>query len=224
MMSIETITSSTTWTCPTGVTSLDVELWGAGGPGGGSASKGGGGGGGGAYSKKTLSVTPGYEYALTIGTDGGNTSFAYGETTLVLAKGGQPGDNGDPGFGGQASECIGEVKHSGGDGGGSDYDAAGGGGGSSAGPEADGNDGGYANGGTPGTGAEAPTGGGDGADGGEIEANGESATEVGGGGGGCGYDGDNGGNGFRGHAKLTYTAATTVDRSKPRVIGLGLGV
>src|SRR3954453_22862031 len=48
--------STTTWTCPVGVTSVVVEAWGAGGAGGGNTSSndGGGGGGGGAYSKSTI--------------------------------------------------------------------------------------------------------------------------------------------------------------------------
>jgi len=66
---------SCTWTVPTGVTSITIELWGGGG--GGAAPGGmctccnyGQGGGGGAYSRKTLAVTAGSQYVLCAGAGG----------------------------------------------------------------------------------------------------------------------------------------------------------
>ena len=56
-----TTTGTGTFTVPAGVTTIIVEVWGAGGSGGGnsSGSDGGGGGGGGAYSKSTLTGVSG---------------------------------------------------------------------------------------------------------------------------------------------------------------------
>ena len=77
---------SSTWTCPAGVTSIQVECWGGGGAGG-SASKAtssgnrsGGGGGAGSYVKKTITVNPTTVYNLIVGVGGykGNVSSASG--------------------------------------------------------------------------------------------------------------------------------------------------
>jgi len=68
-VTVETFDSSTSWTVPAGVTSVDVECWG-GGAGGGASSNGEGGGGGGAYSKSTLSVTPSDSHQINIGAGG----------------------------------------------------------------------------------------------------------------------------------------------------------
>jgi hypothetical protein len=67
------ITSTTNWTCPSGVTQITVELWGAGGGnGGGSFPQSGGNGG---YNRNTFTVVPGNIYSITIGNGGnGNTS------------------------------------------------------------------------------------------------------------------------------------------------------
>src|SRR3990167_4490947 len=66
----ETFNSSTTWTAPAGVTSVQVEVWGGGGGGGGGSQDDspGGGGGGGAYSIDTsITVTPSSNYTVTVG-------------------------------------------------------------------------------------------------------------------------------------------------------------
>jgi hypothetical protein len=91
-----TVTQATsTWTCPTGVTSIDVELWGAGGAGGSasqaSATSGtrlAGGGGAGSYVKKTLTVVPGTSYNVTVGGGGfpGGTTQASGYFGLCGGK------------------------------------------------------------------------------------------------------------------------------------------
>ena len=64
--------SSTTWLCPVGVTSVDVECWGGGGAAGFPTTKGTtGAGGGGAYSKKlSIATTPGNNYTVTVGAGG----------------------------------------------------------------------------------------------------------------------------------------------------------
>ena len=91
-----TVTLATsTWVCPTGVNSIDVELWGAGGAGGSastaSATSGtrlAGGGGAGSYVKKTLTVVPGTTYNVTVGGGGyaGGTSQASGYFGLCGGK------------------------------------------------------------------------------------------------------------------------------------------
>jgi hypothetical protein len=98
-------TTSGTWTCPAGVTSIQVDAYGAGGGGGygGATNKyGGGGGGGGGYSKNTLiTVIPGTTYTITVGTagtggistskngvTGGNTTATFGSTTITANGGG----------------------------------------------------------------------------------------------------------------------------------------
>ncbi len=135
------VTTDSSWTVPAGVTSVTFECWGAGG-GGGSAyykhSEGGAaGGGGGAYAKKTFSVSEGTVYTFVIGKggyrnsltsfgNGGSTKVAYGPDTIVKAEGGKTAthyySNDINAYlyeakGGQASNCIGDVTYSGGNGG-----------------------------------------------------------------------------------------------------------
>ena len=66
--------SSSTWTCPPGVTAISVEAWGGGGGGAGTASatyRAGSGGSGGNYVKNTaIAVTPGLTYTITVGAGG----------------------------------------------------------------------------------------------------------------------------------------------------------
>src|SRR3990167_8528320 len=164
---------SGTWTCPDGVTSIDVEMWAAGGGSGGASSSVpyGAGGGGGAYSKSTgISVTPGNTYAIVVGTpgtgggtgtsggNGGDSSFA---TTTVVAKGGVGGTAHATaaigGTGGQAAAGTGDTKFSGGAG--ADRSSSvGGAGGGGAGTRADGSAGSGNTGGAGGS-AEGGTGG-----------------------------------------------------------------
>jgi hypothetical protein len=76
-----TFTSSGTWICPQGVTSIQVEAWGAGGAGGGATGNpsAGGGGAGGAYVKNlSLTVIPGTSYSVTVGTGGAGNAAANG--------------------------------------------------------------------------------------------------------------------------------------------------
>ena len=70
-----------TWICPSGVTSVVAECWGAGGGGGcsSSSSNGGSGGGGGGYVKKnSISVTPGNTYFIFVGFGGQGGAFSGG--------------------------------------------------------------------------------------------------------------------------------------------------
>ena len=96
----ETITvtflSSTIWTPPAGVTSIQVQAWGAGGDGefGLSNGTGGGGGGGGEYaSEPSVAVTPGRTYQVTVGQPNGSGTVAgssvfTGDSLTVTANGG----------------------------------------------------------------------------------------------------------------------------------------
>ena len=108
---VETFTSSTTWTAPNGVSSVTVKCWGAGGAGGGNSTTtdGGGGGGGGAYSSSIILVTSGNTYTVTVGAGGvgviggvganGEDSWFINAST-ILAKGGNGGNPPVSGAGG----------------------------------------------------------------------------------------------------------------------------
>lgn len=63
---------TTTWTCPTGVTQIELLVVAGGGGGGGTQETpaGGGGGGGGVIYRPFLAVTPGTSYTVTVGTGG----------------------------------------------------------------------------------------------------------------------------------------------------------
>lgn len=205
-----------TWTVPCGVTAITVEAWGGGG-GGGMATKAiaNGGGGGGAYAKTVISgISAGNQFTYSVGSggnggsgnkDGGDTIFS----TYVLAKGGKgvPDNTYDGALGGQASESVGDVKYSGGNGGnpgwsGIVYYSGGGGGAGSA----SGNGGvGTTSGGT------SSTPGGTGGDGVSGARSGNNGGDFGGGGSGgysaVGWISRTGGNGGKGTIKITYTIA-----------------
>lgn len=180
-------TTSGTWVCPAGVTSVLIRCWGGGGGGGGGNGQVGGGGGGGAYAEKVIAVTPGNSYTVNVGTGGAgngvssNTGSAGGDSyfidaTTVMAKGGLGGKN-DAAFckGGLASASVGDTKYSGGDG--TQGDNGGGGGG--AGTTAAGSN---ASGSTGGTGGSLF--GGRGGNGGAAGFDGQNGSVRGGGGGG----------------------------------------
>lgn len=113
---------SGSFTVPNGVSSLKVEVWGAGG--GGSrwdGSTGGAGGGGGGYGKILLNVIAGQTYAITVGTggigansnsmsggNGGDSNFG----SLVIASGGSGGDPNANG-GGAGGTCSSEIAETG---------------------------------------------------------------------------------------------------------------
>jgi len=104
--------ASTTWVCPTGVTSITVELWGAGGGSGWhyflcafSSAREGGNGGSGGYNAATYTVIPGNSYVIQIGQGGAlgapvNQSCGYC-TGSTKASGGTNGlDGGSSSFDG----------------------------------------------------------------------------------------------------------------------------
>lgn len=213
---IFTTAGYTTWTVPTGVTSVDIACWGGGGAGfDGTTGGGGAGGGGGAFASSTETVSPSDVIRIFVGS-GGSTSGAAGATstasttapTLLVSApsgGGAGGVLTPVGGGGKASLATGDVSNDGGNGGtGIDNgnNDNGGGGGGAAGPHGDGNagqngqsliggDGGVgdvADGGTAGQGGE-----------GAACSAGGSSTNGGGGGGG-------GDNGLVGCAGGTYGA------------------
>ncbi len=142
-----TLTVSTagtyTWLCPPGVTFVEVQCFGGGGPGDSDPSSlhGLGGGGGGAYAARTaVPVTPGTVYTFVVGAAGaihaagGDSSFTGDSSVQVLAKGGHAGSLTTGGAGGAAGSSIGDsgLVHSGGSGGtGTTATENGGGGGAS---------------------------------------------------------------------------------------------
>ena len=210
----DTLTSSTSWVAPAGVSSVDAEAWAGGGGGRGSVAAGnrGGGGGGGAYAATTgITVVPGNSYVVTVGKagtagsvgggsggDGGDSMF-FASSTL-LAKGGKGSTSTSGGLGGEQTGNTGSVGttiHKGGTGGAAG--SSGGGGGGGAGDTTDGGNG---------SGATAGSGGTNGGGNGGTGASTPSAGSVrGGGGGGSGNKTSAGAVGARGEVPLTYTAA-----------------
>ncbi|WP_051234394.1 T9SS sorting signal type C domain-containing protein [Flavobacterium denitrificans] len=92
---------------PAGITSMDVEAWGAGGSGGGARGsildgRSGGGGGGGAYVKGKITTVPGATLAIkvagttAIGASGGNATIT-GYETILFAAGGKAGTENNAG-------------------------------------------------------------------------------------------------------------------------------
>ena len=215
-------TTSGTWTCPAGVTSVTVECWGGGGTGGGSTNNtqyGGGGGAGGSYAKKVVTVIPGNTYTVNVGATltglesagaKGNPSW-FGATTTVYAEGGAGGSapNGGTSNGGIGSSvmCIGDFVYAGGNGGNGSAAVSGGGGGGGGSTGAGGN----ASGITGGTGTTLN--GGNGRTGrNNTEGNGQAGATYGGGGSGA-FIPDNtnhaGGNGAAGYVVISYAALCT---------------
>lgn len=138
-------TSSGTFTVPDGVTTIFIEVVGAGGSGG---YNGTGGGGGGGYASGNYSVTPGQVIAIAVGSPG--VSPMVGTTSVEGFLSASGGENGvsvpNPEIGGGGDGGIGAggniVNHTGGNGGGGYYTYFGGGGGGAAGAVGDGADGG----------------------------------------------------------------------------------
>ncbi|WP_155958850.1 GEVED domain-containing protein [Flavobacterium limnosediminis] len=219
------LTTSGTWICPAGVTSITVETWGAGGGGRTAGSNKGhvsGGGGGGAYAKSSITVVPGtsYPYTVTVGT-GGTPNNNGGNTTITLngvtttAEGGKTSaatnTTSAGGNGGLASNSIGDITRNGGNGGTGNGNSSGsgsgggGGGGSAAGSDGPGNNGGNGtSAGTGGTGGMTVASfGGAGGNGGSDNI-GSNATVNYGGGGGGGGDRSTSGSGMNGGITLSY--------------------
>jgi hypothetical protein len=129
-----TYTGSGTFVVPDGVTSIHVELIGAGGNG---YLNGGGGGGGGAYAAGTFTVVPGTSYSITVGEGGSELATIFGGLGVLAGAGSNGGSASNPnvGGGGAGGTALGgDVNYSGGAGGGGYYTYFGGGGGGAAGP------------------------------------------------------------------------------------------
>lgn len=216
-----TFNSNGTFTVPAGVTSVEIEVVGAGGTGG---SNGGGGGGGGGYAKGTFTVVPGATHAVTIGTGGSGIST----TVAGLGISATAGENGtfvaNPGIGGGGAGGIGSggtVNRTGGTGGGGFWTYFGGGGGGAAGSTANGGTGGntitwtgicQTPGGTGGVSGGAPGGtGGKGAGFTDVNCNvtdpADNGTDYGAGGGGGNGNGGAAGIGKGGYCKITWCTA-----------------
>ncbi|HNJ89535.1 MAG TPA: hypothetical protein PLT99_08670, partial [Chitinophagales bacterium] len=133
-------TSSGTFTVPDGVTTIFIEVVGAGGSGG---YNGTGGGGGGGYASGNYSVTPGQVIAIAVGSPG--VSPMVGTTSVEGFLSASGGENGvsvpNPEIGGGGDGGIGAggniVNHTGGNGGGGYYTYFGGGGGGARGGHED---------------------------------------------------------------------------------------
>lgn len=221
---------ATTWTAPTGVTSVTVEAWGGGGAGGaatGNPAKGGGGAGG-QYASKVLTVVPGNTYAVVVGSGGagGNGNGAAGGDstfagTSVVAKGGDGGVRNGAAGSGSVAGGVGTSVYAGGDGsagfnGGATTSGGAGGGGAGS-----GGSGGSASGNTAGTGTA--NGGGAGGAGLTSRGAGNSGFQAGGGGGG-GYATSNtdrnGGPGATGQVLITYVSAPVATTDAASAISL----
>ena len=215
-------TSSGTFIPPAGVTSIQVNAFGAGGGGGhggsGGSKYGGGGGGGGGFSQNlSITVTAGTSYPITIGTagtagtassggTGGTTTATFGGTTIT-ANGGGGGGGGTGSAGGSAGTggtgIGGSTNKTGGAGKAGSTTGSGGGGGGAA----------FAgNGGAAGTipaaGASGGTNAGAGGTGStSSNTNGTIGNNYGGGGGG-GTGSASGAAGGGGYMTITYTCPT----------------
>ncbi len=215
-------TSSGLFIVPSGVTTISVEVVGAGGDGGGN---GGGGGGGGGYASGTFSVSPGDSLGVNVGLGGGGPNAgATGIGSLgMYAFGGDNGTSvsnpniGGGGVGGNASGGN-IANYTGGTGGGGYWTYFGGGGAGAAGSLGNGQNGGntIAWSGmciTPG-GAYGASGGAPGGDGGKgagfTDSNcnntdpAGSGLNYGGGGGGGNGNGGNPGNGMGGYCVIAW--------------------
>lgn len=116
----QTFTSSTTFTVPAGITSIDIEEWAGGGGGGGRGRPpfglpgtyfAGGGGGGGQFGSATIAVTPGEPLAITVGavaagggesasgSNGSAVAVSRGTTVLLSSGGGLGGGSDESGNG-----------------------------------------------------------------------------------------------------------------------------
>ena len=216
----QSYSSSGTFVTPLGLSTIQVEAYGAGGGGGYGGttnSYGGGGGGGGGYSKNTnVSVAGGTSYIITIGsggsggttsttstangTSGGNTTATFQSTTITANGGsGGKGYSNTPTGGNGGSGTI----YTGGNGGTGTTLGSGGGGGS-AGITSNGGNGSVPNAGAAGGGSIAGTG----ASGSTSSIfTGSTPSNYGGGGSG-GTKNSSGGNGAGGYMLITFSCPT----------------
>lgn len=188
------------WTCPTGITSINIQCWGAGGGGGGGDnSQGGESGGGGEWAQEpSFAVTPGQIYSIIVGQGGtggstGNAGQSGGSTTFqnqngggsnVTANAGLAGNEGVGGNGGSGS--VNTNHFDGGDGANASGNTGGAAGASSASAAGEGVDGNQSSSSTGATPTSPPSGAGIGGTGGNAAGNAFSTGSPGGGGGGAG--------------------------------------
>jgi hypothetical protein len=217
-------TSTTTWTCPYGVTTVTVKCWGGGGSGGGTSTNtqyGGGGGAGGAYAQKDVTVVPGTTYTVTVGATKTGTTAAgsqgnptwFSTVGTVYAEGGQggaaPANSNVSGGTGSSAASIGTIVYAGGDGAGGSTALAGAGGGGA------GSTGNGGNASTTTAGVGTANNGGNGGAGILVAAGalaGNAGVTYGGGGSGAMVSSNanlSGGNGAAGYLTLTYTGIPT---------------
>lgn len=211
---------ATTWVCPAGVTSVQVECWGGGGAGGGAPlnSNRGGGGGGGAYTISTIAVTAGTSYPIVVGAGATGTTAAglngVASTFNGSAVVANPGSGGGTGTSGSAGAGGGGTFN----GGNGSAGTSGGNTGAGGGGAGSGGAGGNASGLTPGTAGATDGGiGGAGISGGSNDGNPGATYGAGGGGARTGGSGSNrlGGNGANGFVRLTFTVACISPTAQP---------
>jgi hypothetical protein len=225
-------TSSGTFTVPAGVTSITIELIGAGGNG---AQNGGGGGGGGAYVRGVANVTPGQTISFVVGEGGSGLATIAGGLGMLANAGANGTTVANPNLGGGGvggTGLGGQIARTGGAGGGGYWTYFGGGGGGAAGPSANG----FAGGNTivyNGTNCLTPGGAGGASVGGPSGAGGKGAGftdnactvtdpvanggDYGGGGGGGNGIGSPAGIGGGGLAIVTWAGSTGVEALQKRV-------
>ena len=143
-VSSQAFTVSGNFVVPPGVTTVTVDVIGAGGNG---AQNGGGGGGGGGAARGVYAVTPGATIPVIVGTAGGGSVTSISSfSNIIFATGGINGSTvANPSIGGGGlggSGYGGSSNWTGGNGGGGYYTYFGGGGGGAAGPAANGGAGG----------------------------------------------------------------------------------
>ena len=118
------------YTIPTGYTAtLQIDVWGGGGSGGRQTGGGKGGGGGSAFASSTIVLGAG-TYNLMVGAGGiaGEDGQSSDFNSMVVAVGGKTTKDEIGGLGGAATDCVGQIKYSGGHGGNGIQDGGGGGG------------------------------------------------------------------------------------------------
>ena len=223
-----TFNSSTTWTCPAGVTSVQAEAWGGGGAGGNATWSSltvytnGGGGGGGAYALTgSIATTPSTGYTVTVGTSAVNSSFTGDSSQTIVAAHGTSSSGTSSGAGGTTAASTGDVKYAGGLGpnGTTNNYVCGSGGGAGAGSSNTGANGTIGTNSTTAAGGVGTNGGGSGGQGTWTASPAASVGTQPGGGGGGGGCGDSQGNpgaaGASGRIKLTWLvpAPTNIMRS-----------
>ena len=220
-----TVPGTYSFTVPASVTTLTLEVVGAGGSGGGN---GGGGGGGGGYAKGIYTVTPGAVLSVNVGTGGGGPAGGTSNVgSLISASGGANGTSvSNPTIGGGGAGGVGTsgtiANYTGGTGGGGYWTYFGGGGAGAAGSVSNGTNGGntiawtgvcQTPGGSAGTGGGAPGGGGGkGAgftdSGCNVTNPSAGGSNFGGGGGGGNGNGGAAGTGAGGYCQITWLGCT----------------